>query len=79
MKRARPKMDRAVLGFLQLEALRPTDFTNLEDGVVRFHPELRGGRSASLGTWNANNNCQVVKAAVFGSILLFNLPGCKTH
>jgi hypothetical protein len=33
-------VDRAVLSFLKLEALRPADFTIREDGVVRFNPEL---------------------------------------
>jgi CRISP-associated protein Cas1 len=40
MEPERPKVDRAVLGFLKSEALHPGDFTIREDGVVRLNPEL---------------------------------------
>jgi CRISP-associated protein Cas1 len=40
MEPDRPKVDRAVLGFLKSEALHPADFTIREDGVVRLNPEL---------------------------------------
>ena len=40
MEPERPKVDRAVLGFLKSEALHPADFTIREDGVVRLNPEL---------------------------------------
>jgi len=40
MEPERPKVDRAVLGFLRTEALHPADFTIREDGVVRLNPEL---------------------------------------
>jgi CRISPR-associated protein Cas1 len=40
MEPERPKVDRAVLGFLKSEALHPADFTVREDGVVRLNPEL---------------------------------------
>ena len=40
MEPERPKVDRAVLGFLESEALHPADFTIREDGVVRLNPEL---------------------------------------
>jgi CRISP-associated protein Cas1 len=40
MEPGRPKVDRAVLGFLKLEKLHPADFTMREDGVVRINPEL---------------------------------------
>jgi CRISP-associated protein Cas1 len=40
MEPQRPKVDRAVLMFLKLEALHPADFTIREDGVVRLNPEL---------------------------------------
>jgi CRISP-associated protein Cas1 len=36
----RPKVDKAMLAFLKLEALHPADFTIREDGVVRLNPEL---------------------------------------
>jgi hypothetical protein len=36
----RPKVDRAVLGFLKSEALHPADFTIRSDRVVRLNPEL---------------------------------------
>ena len=36
----RPKVDRAILGFLKSEALHPADFTIREDEVVRLNPEL---------------------------------------
>jgi CRISPR-associated protein Cas1 len=35
----RPKVDRAVLGFLKSEALHPADFIIRSDGVVRLNPE----------------------------------------
>ncbi len=41
-------MDRAVIGFLKSEALRPADFTIRGDGVVRLNPEL-ARRVARLG------------------------------
>jgi CRISP-associated protein Cas1 len=47
MEPERPKVDRAVLGFLKSEALHPADFTIREDGVVKLHPEL-AKRVASL-------------------------------
>jgi CRISP-associated protein Cas1 len=40
MEPERPKVDRAVLGFLRSEALHAADFTIREDGVVRLNPEL---------------------------------------
>ena len=40
MEPERPKVDRAVLGFLKSEALHPADFTIREDGVVRLNPAL---------------------------------------
>ena len=40
MEPERPKVDRAVLGFLRSEALHPADFTIREDGVVRLNPAL---------------------------------------
>jgi CRISP-associated protein Cas1 len=40
MEPERPKVDRAVLGFLKSEALHPADFTVRDDGVVRLNPEL---------------------------------------
>jgi CRISP-associated protein Cas1 len=40
MEPDRPKVDRAVLGFLKSEALHPADFTIREDGVVRLNPEF---------------------------------------
>ena len=40
MEPERPKVDRAVLGFLKPEALHPADFTIREDGVVTLNPEL---------------------------------------
>ena len=40
MEPERPKVDRAVLGFLKSEALHPADFTIREDGVVRLNPGL---------------------------------------
>src|SRR5271166_2905551 len=40
MEPERPKVDRAVLGFLKSEALHPADFTIREDGVARLNPEL---------------------------------------
>jgi CRISPR/Cas system-associated endonuclease Cas1 len=40
MEPERPKVDRAVLGFLKSEAFHPADFTIREDGVVRLNPEL---------------------------------------
>jgi CRISP-associated protein Cas1 len=40
MEPDRPKVDRAVLGFLKSETLHPADFMMREDGVVRLHPEL---------------------------------------
>jgi CRISPR-associated endonuclease Cas1 len=40
MEPERPKVDRAVLGFLKSEALHPADFTLRQDGVVRLNPEL---------------------------------------
>jgi CRISP-associated protein Cas1 len=40
MEPERPKVDRAVLGFLKSEALHPADFTIREDGVVRLNPDL---------------------------------------
>jgi CRISP-associated protein Cas1 len=40
MEPERPKVDRAVLGFLKSEALHPADFTIREDGVVKLNPEL---------------------------------------
>jgi CRISPR-associated protein Cas1 len=40
MEPERPKVDRAVLGFLKSEALHPADFTIRNDGVVRLNPEL---------------------------------------
>jgi CRISP-associated protein Cas1 len=40
MEPERPKVDRAILGFLKSEALHPADFTIREDGVVRLNPEL---------------------------------------
>jgi hypothetical protein len=40
MEPERPKVDRAVLGFLKSEALHPADFTLREDGVVRLNPQL---------------------------------------
>ena len=40
MEPERPKVDRAVLAFLKLEALHPADFALREDGVVRLNPEL---------------------------------------
>jgi CRISPR-associated protein Cas1 len=40
MEPDRPKVDRAVLGFLKSEALHPADFTIREDGVVRLNPDL---------------------------------------
>jgi CRISP-associated protein Cas1 len=40
MEPDRPKVDRAVLGFLKLETLHPADFTIRDDGVVRLNPEL---------------------------------------
>ncbi len=48
MEPERPKVDRAVLGFLKKEALQPADFTIREDGVVRLNPEL-ARRVASIG------------------------------
>jgi CRISPR/Cas system-associated endonuclease Cas1 len=40
MEPERPAVDRAVLAFLKLEALHPTDFTLRQDGVVRLNPGL---------------------------------------
>jgi CRISP-associated protein Cas1 len=40
MEPERPKVDRAVLGFLKSEQLHPADFTIRDDGVVRLNPEL---------------------------------------
>jgi CRISP-associated protein Cas1 len=40
MEPDRPKVDRAVLGFLKSGALHPADFTIRQDGVVRLNPEL---------------------------------------
>jgi CRISP-associated protein Cas1 len=40
MEPERPKVDRAMLGFLKSVALHPADFTIREDGVVRLNPEL---------------------------------------
>jgi CRISP-associated protein Cas1 len=40
MEPERPKVDRAILGFLRNESLHPADFTIREDGVVRLNPEL---------------------------------------
>jgi CRISPR-associated protein Cas1 len=40
MEPERPKVDRAILGFLKSEALHPVDFTFRADGVVRLSPEL---------------------------------------
>jgi CRISPR-associated protein Cas1 len=40
MEPDRPKVDRAVLGFLKSETLHPADFMMREDGVVRLHPEF---------------------------------------
>jgi CRISPR-associated protein Cas1 len=40
MEPDRPKVDRAVLGYLKSETLHPADFMMREDGVVRLHPEL---------------------------------------
>jgi CRISPR-associated protein Cas1 len=40
MEPERPKVDRAVLGFLKSEALHPADFAIREDGIVRLNPEL---------------------------------------
>ena len=40
MEPERPKVDRAILGFLKSEALHPADFTIREDGVVKLNPEL---------------------------------------
>jgi CRISPR-associated protein Cas1 len=40
MEPKRPKVDRAVLGFLKSEALHPADFTTRDDGVVRLNPDL---------------------------------------
>jgi CRISPR-associated protein Cas1 len=36
----RPKVERAVLGFLKSKSLHPADFTIREDGVLRLNPEL---------------------------------------
>ena len=51
MEPERPKVDRAVLGFLKSEALHPADFTIREDGVVRLNPEL-ARRVAALAMHN---------------------------
>jgi CRISP-associated protein Cas1 len=40
MEPDRPKVDRAVLGFLKSGALHPADFTIRQDGIVRLNPEL---------------------------------------
>ena len=40
MEPERPKVDRAVMGFLKLEALHCADFTIRNDGMVRLNPEL---------------------------------------
>jgi hypothetical protein len=43
MESERPKVDRAVLGFLKSEALHPTDFAIRGDGAVRLNLELAKG------------------------------------
>jgi CRISPR-associated protein Cas1 len=40
MEPERPRVDKAVLGFLRTEALHPADFTIRADGVVRLNPQL---------------------------------------
>jgi CRISP-associated protein Cas1 len=40
MEPERPKVDRAVLGFLKSETLHPADFIIREDGVLGINPEL---------------------------------------
>jgi CRISPR-associated protein Cas1 len=49
MEPERPKVDRAVLGFLKSEALHPADFTIRADGVVRLNPELARRVAAMAG------------------------------
>jgi len=40
MEPERPKVDRAVLAFMNSEPLHPADFTIRADGVVGLNPEL---------------------------------------
>jgi CRISPR-associated endonuclease Cas1 len=54
MEPERPKVDRAVLGFLKAEALHSADFTIREDGVVRLNPQL-ARRVASIEPGRPSN------------------------